>query len=122
MHEFPEVQAMVRQACAKVTPGTRLQRLKIIVGEASGHNSDHIAAHFAEASRGTPAEGASLEFIPEKLAAKCAVCGANYSREDPDLTCAACGSTELIILAGNRVRLAAVETTSKECAPITHGA
>jgi len=111
MHEFPEVQAMVQKACAEVPGNARIRKMKIVVGEASGHDPHHIEAHFAEASRGTRAEGAVLEFIAEKLAAKCADCGANYGRENPDLTCSACGSTELVITAGNGVRLSGVEAS-----------
>ena len=110
MHEFPEVQAMVKQACAQVPPGSRIKRLKIIVGEASGHDPRHIEAHFAEASRATSAEGAALEFIREKLAGTCTHCGAEFTGRGLVLACAQCGGSELTITAGNTVRLDAVET------------
>ena len=108
MHEFPEIQAMVQQACAQV-PG-HIKRLKIVVGEASGHNPHHIQEHFTDASRGTRAEGAVLEFISEKLAASCASCGASFQTKDLALSCDNCGSTELNITAGKNVRLVGVET------------
>ena len=108
MHEFPEVQALVQQAIAEAE-GARVTRLKIIVGEGSGHNPHHIQEHFIEASRGTSAEGAVLEFIPEKLAAKCAQCGAPFSAENQSFACEQCGSTELLICSGKAVRLIAVE-------------
>ena len=110
MHEFPEVQAMVQQACAQTPGQTRIKRLKILVGEASGHDPHHIQAHFTDASRGTRAEGAVLEFIPEKLAACCASCGAVFQPNDLAFSCQNCGSTELNITAGKSVRLAGVET------------
>jgi Zn finger protein HypA/HybF involved in hydrogenase expression len=110
MHEFPEVQAMVRDAGAQVPAGVRIKRLKIVVGEASGHDARHIEAHFAEASRGASAEGAVLEFIPEKLAATCAACGTPFNAARLSLACAQCGGTELTITAGNNVRLVGVET------------
>ncbi len=109
MHEFPEVQAMIRQACAQALAAGRITRLKIAVGEASGHDPRHIEAHFAKASRGTRAEGATLEFIHEKLAASCAVCGAEFKADAAALACARCGGTELVITAGKDVRLAGIE-------------
>jgi hydrogenase nickel incorporation protein HypA/HybF len=109
MHEFPEVQAMVREACAQAPPAARITRLRIVVGEASGHDPHHIEAHFADASRGTRAEGAALEFIAEKLAAKCAACGMEFSQGERAFACTRCGGTELLITAGNTVRLAGVE-------------
>ena len=112
MHEFPEVQAMVKQACAKLPIGARVKKLNIVVGEASGHDPHHIEAHFLDASRGTPAEGAVLEFIHEKLAAHCAACGTAFERNQLTLACAKCGATELIITGGNSVRLDGVVTDS----------
>src|SRR5438105_4747624 len=109
MHEFPEVQALVQQAIAEAAAGARIKRLKIVVGEASGHNAHHIQAHFTAASRGTAAEGAVLEFIPEKLSARCAACGAAFDNTQSALACTHCGGTELIISAGDDVRLAGVE-------------
>lgn len=109
MHEFREVQAMVRDA-AEQAGGLPIRRVKIVVGEASGHDTYHISAHFTEASRGTMAEGAVLEFIHEQLAARCAECGAQFSRDQVTPACTQCGGTELVITAGNAVRLAGVET------------
>jgi hydrogenase nickel insertion protein HypA len=109
VHEFPEVQAMVREAAARVPAGARIKRMQIVVGEASGHDARHIEAHFAEASRGTSAEGAKLEFVSEKLAATCSACGIQFNPGSLALTCAECGGTELKITAGNSVRLAGVE-------------
>ena len=108
MHEFPEVQAMIREALTQVAPGCRIKGLKIIVGEASGHDPHHIHAHFADAARGTLAEGATLEFISEKLAARCVNCGATFDSGSSALSCIRCGGTELAISAGKTVRLAAV--------------
>jgi hydrogenase nickel incorporation protein HypA/HybF len=109
MHEFPEVQALVRQACAQTPAARRIRRLIIVVGEASGHDPAHIADHFVEAALGTPAEGATLEFISEKLAAQCARCGAAFAPAPRVFACPQCGATELAITAGQRVRLAKVE-------------
>ncbi len=110
MHEFPEVHAMVLQACAQIPSGARIARMTIVIGEASGHDAHHIEEHFAAASRGTAAEGARLQFVPEKLAARCAACGAEFTGSDLTLACAKCGGTELVITAGDTVHLGTVET------------
>ena len=114
MHEFPEVQELVRQAAAQVAAGARIRRLRIVVGEASGHDPRHIESHFVEASRHTKAEGAMLEFISEKLAARCASCGADFDNREGAFTCEKCGGTELVITAGNTVRLAQVEAETAD--------
>lgn len=109
MHEFHEVQELVRQAAAQVGEGERIKRLWIVVGEASGHDPRHIESHFTEAARGTSAEGAVLEFISEKLAGRCASCGADFAVGEDTLACAQCGGVELVITAGKNVRLLEVE-------------
>ena len=108
MHEFAEMQAMLQQALAQCPEG-RVVRLRVVVGEASGHDAHHIGLHFREASRGTAAEYAELEFLSEGLAARCAACGMEYRTEDLCLSCASCGETRLVITAGDRVYLAGVE-------------
>ena len=108
MHEFPEVQAMVRSACA-AAPGKKIRRLTIAIGEASGHNPRHIQEHFLEASRATMAEGAELRFVAESLAARCANCGREFVTAERTFTCANCGGVELDIVAGRDVRLVKVD-------------
>jgi len=100
---------MVRKACEQAPAGLRIKRLTIVVGEASGHDPHHIQEHFADASRGTSAEGAALDFVIETLAAKCVTCGTNFPSGELVLACAQCGGTELIITGGKSVRLAKVE-------------
>lgn len=109
MHEFPEVQAMVRDACARLPAGKAIRKLVIVVGEASGHDPDHIAGHFDEAAAGTAAAGAALEFVIEKLLACCANCGAGFDGAGSAFACPQCGGTELEIIAGRAVRLDRVE-------------
>jgi len=104
---------MIKQACAQLPAGARVKKLQIVVGEASGHDPHHIEAHFLDASRGTGAEGAILEFIHEKLAAHCAACGTAFERGEQALACDKCGSTELVITGGNGVRLDGVVTDTR---------
>jgi len=89
--------------------GRRIGRLTVIVGEASGHSPEHLAEDLTAAAKGTPAEGAALELVVEKLAARCARCGAAFAPKPLVLACPACGSAELTITAGQQVRLDRVE-------------
>jgi hydrogenase nickel incorporation protein HypA/HybF len=109
MHEFSAIQALIRDACAELSAGAQVQRLIIVVGEASGHDVAHLRAHFDEASRGTPAEGATLQFVREKLTACCSACGTEFVPEGLLLACTHCGGAELVIRGGDSVRVKAVE-------------
>ncbi|MCL5098583.1 MAG: hydrogenase maturation nickel metallochaperone HypA [Candidatus Omnitrophica bacterium] len=112
MHEFPEVQQLVRDALTRVPQSKRIRRLVIAIGEASGITPEGIEHHFPAAARGTPAENAVLEFQREKLAARCAHCAAEFKPQGMALACPQCGSTELTITGGQGVRLADIEIGS----------
>lgn len=109
MHEFAAIRALVHDACAQLSTGERVTRLTIVVGEASGHDEQHLRAHFDEACRGTPAEGATLQFVSEKLTARCSHCGAEFAPEGLLLACSHCGGTELAISGVETIRVKAIE-------------
>ncbi len=113
MHEFREVQSMLHEACAQAGPGVRIRNLTVALGEASGHDADHLRTHFVEAARGTPAEDAELIVVREALAAQCTRCGAEYSSSESTLSCVHCGGIELNVTKGARVYLAGVEMESE---------
>lgn len=109
MHEFGAIRALIGDACANLPTGARVRRMVIVVGEASGHDADHLRGHFEEAACGTPAEGASLHFVREKLTACCSHCGAEFVPEGLLLACTHCGGNELAISGGDGIRVEAVE-------------
>jgi hydrogenase nickel incorporation protein HypA/HybF len=109
MHELQQARRLLQEALAQRGNGRRITTLTVIVGEASGHSPEHIAEDFVAAARGTPAAGAALVFQVEKLAARCARCGAAFEPKPPVLACPACSSAELTITAGHEVRLGRAE-------------
>jgi hydrogenase nickel incorporation protein HypA/HybF len=109
MHELHQARLLLQEAQTRAGKGRRVRRLTVIVGEASGHWPEHLAEDFAAAAKGTPAEGAVLELLVEKLAARCAQCGGAFEPKPLVLACPACGSAELTITAGQQVRLDRVE-------------
>jgi hydrogenase nickel incorporation protein HypA/HybF len=109
MHESGQVQALLHEALARTPGSSRLRTLRILVGEACGHSPPHLAEHFSQAAKGTRAQGAVLEFALEKLAAQCARCKAPFDSGQLSFACPNCGNTDLVITAGNTVRLLEVE-------------
>lgn len=112
MHEYPVVRDLISQAMASLPPGARLKLLRICIGEASGISRACVEHYFPTASKGTAAEGASLEFTEEKLAARCRHCQLDFNSEPGQLRCPACGSTQLQITSGQEIRLLGFETLS----------
>jgi hydrogenase nickel incorporation protein HypA/HybF len=65
MHELRLAQDLVKKADAAACKqgARRVVRVKVTLGALSGVSADHLRQRFAEAARGTSAEGARLETI-----------------------------------------------------------
>ncbi len=76
MHELRLAQDLVSKidAVACERHARRVVGVKVTLGALSGVSADHLQQHFAEAARGTSAEGARLE----------AVLGADAAAPDAD--------------------------------------
>jgi len=109
MDEFPAVQSVVKSTLALAGKAQRIKRLKVIVGERSGLSLQGLREHFKPAALGTPAENAVLELFEEKCIAQCAECETDFKPHKLTLACPFCGSTQLNYIAGNQIKIAAVE-------------
>ena len=66
MHEYHMIERAVQQAiaAAQKSNAMRITKIRIVVGECSGLAPEIISAHFAQAAKGTIAEGAELAIRP----------------------------------------------------------
>jgi hydrogenase nickel incorporation protein HypA/HybF len=108
MHEFVATQELVRVALEEAA-GRRIRHLKVKVGEWAGVFPRYIEYYFPAVAKGTLAEGATVEFIEEKLSGRCAKCGAPFEPKALVFTCEVCGGTELELTAGKGVELLELE-------------
>ena len=108
MHEFPATQELVRIALEEGA-GRRIRRIKVKIGEWAGLYPDYLEHYFPMVAEGTLAEGASLEFVLEKLAGRCAKCGAEFRPKAGVFACEVCGGTELELTAGKGLELVELE-------------
>lgn len=114
MHEFPVTRSLLDAALAEGAAhgARRITRLKVVVGEMSGFVPESIAFYFATLAKGTPAEAARLEFVTEKMAARCRGCGAEFTPRELAFTCERCGGVELEITAGRGAMLVEADLES----------
>ena len=115
MHELMVTESLLEIALrhARDAEAGRITDLHLVIGELSSVIDDSVQFYWDIVSEGTPAEGAKLHFrrIPAEMA--CQECGETY---DPkvELTCPACNSSNVRIVAGQEFYLEAIEVNSDE--------
>ena len=115
MHELMVTESLLEIALrhAQDAEAGRITDLYLVIGELSSVIDDSVQFYWDIVSEGTPAEGATLHFrrIPAEMA--CQACAERY---DPkvDLTCPACGSSNVRIVSGQEFYLEAIEVNSDE--------
>lgn len=115
MHELMVTESLLEITLrhARQANAGRVTDLHLVIGELSSVIDDSVQFYWDFVSEGTPAEGARLHFrrIPAEMA--CQDCGETY---DPkvDLTCPACGSSNVRVVAGQEFFLEAIEVGDDE--------
>jgi hydrogenase nickel incorporation protein HypA/HybF len=81
MHEIGLMQEALNVALkqAKQVGATRVERVTLRVGEASGADYDVLRMSFAVATQGTIAEGATLDIEPTPIVCQCSSCGHEFT-------------------------------------------
>lgn len=111
MHESGRAEAVFRTLQAELAkhPGKRVRRVKLLVGELSGADADHIIEHLQEYAQGTPLEGAEYEVVEQAVEFACAECGARYGADSEEPGCPQCGSLRHTLAAGHEFAVEAME-------------
>jgi len=100
----------VVSAIAERVGDGRVARVQLEVGRFSGVVPDALRFCFDVCARGTSLESATLEIVEIPGVASCRACGARVGIEPPLPLCP-CGSADLDLLAGQEMRISAVELT-----------
>lgn len=116
MHEGKFTEEIVDAVLSELekTAGKPL-RIRVRVGEMLHLEPESVRLHFEAMTRDTRLDGAELELeeIPVLLA--CRACAWQGGAEDHHvLFCAACGSTEVNVLAGRDVRVDAIDLETEK--------
>lgn len=110
MHELMVTESILEIAVrhAEKAGAARVTDLNLVIGELSSVVDDSVQFYWDFVSEGTVAEGAKLHFrrIPAELA--CQDCGQRYGLSQ-DLTCPACRSNNIRVLAGREFYLESIE-------------
>lgn len=107
MHEFGVANEVI-EICAAASGGARITRVVLEIGKLSAVLPDAVRFCFDAATEGTVAEGAELEIIEVPGLVRCEACGREMTRDRPLGHCA-CGGTSFESLAGDGLRIKAME-------------
>ena len=107
MHEVGLLEEVI--AAAEARAGDRkVARVVLEVGKLSSYLPDAVRFAFEHCSEGTTLEGAALEIVETPGLARCRACGGEVPLSGPLGQCA-CGGIDLEWLAGEDVRVRAIE-------------
>lgn len=85
--------------------GGPVRTIHLRIGELSGVNEDALRFAFDVLSRGTIAEGGTLECEIIPLAARCRACGAEFHPRDLVFLCQSCGDADIEVMTGREMEV-----------------
>jgi len=111
MHELAITQSMLdlvlRQA--EEAGADKVEKINLVLGEMTGVVGRCVQFYFDFLSKGTPAEGAALNFREIPTTAKCRECGQEFELGEFDWTCPHCRSNNMEITGGKELYVESIE-------------
>jgi len=94
MHELPITEQIIKIATEHglKARASKIERIRLVVGERSGYISESIQMYFDIISKDTICEGAVLEIETVKPKLKCPNCGELFEKLPMRFDCPACGT------------------------------
>jgi hydrogenase nickel incorporation protein HypA/HybF len=123
MHELAVTESILEIALrhADRAHATQITDLYLVIGDLASIVDDSIQFYWDIISRDTIAEGAVLHFRRVATQLRCLACEQVYQPTDEELACPACGSENVMVVAGEEFRLEAInvenETQPTEAEP-----
>ena len=107
MHEISLIESIIEIITAEMPKHniTRVEAIKLKIGEMRQVIPDTLLFGFQVLSKGTPLEGAELivENVPTK--GHCKICDQDFAMEDWFSNCPECGKAEYDIISGRELRV-----------------
>jgi len=111
MHELSITQSMLdlvlRQA--EEAGAEKVEKINLVLGEMTGVVGRCVQFYFDFLSKGTPAEGAALNFKEIPTTARCRNCGKDFELGEFDWTCPHCQSNNIEITGGKELYVESIE-------------
>jgi len=114
MHELAVTQNVLEIALrhARQAGAGRITTIHLVVGQLSSIVDDSVSFYWDFVARGTPAEGARLEFRRLEARFTCQACGHAFPPQGDRWSCPACESEQVRVTAGEEFYVEAIEIDS----------
>jgi len=103
MHEASVTEALVKIALEEAAKNgaKKVERIKLVVGEATGYMQESLEMYFRNFTKGSILEGAELVCTYVKPKIKCPSCGKLFERKLFTFDCPDCGTPGTMTSVGN---------------------
>ena len=111
MHELAITQSMLDLVLkqAEEAGSEKVAKISLVIGEMTGVVARSVQFYFDFLCKGTPAEGAVLDFRVIPTTARCGNCGKEFELGEFDWTCPHCGSNNIEITGGKELFVESIE-------------
>jgi hydrogenase nickel incorporation protein HypA/HybF len=111
MHEMSLAESVLQliEDAAREQDFRRVHRVTLEIGRLAAVEAEAMRFCFDAVTRGSIAEGASLEIIDVPGTGRCDACGHTLEMQEPYGLCPKCGSARLQVIAGDRMRVKDLE-------------
>jgi len=115
MHELPVTEQIVKIVTehGQKARASKIERIRLVVGERSGYVGESIQMYFDVVGKGTICEGAELEIVTVRPRLKCPACGTYFERRPMRFDCPACGTDGEPTDIGREFYIDSIEITEK---------
>lgn len=111
MHELSITQSMLDLVLKQAEEGgaDKVERINLVLGEMTGVVGRCVQFYFDFLSKGTPAEGAALNFKVIPTTARCRDCSKEFKLGEFDWTCPHCQGNNIEIIGGKELYVESIE-------------
>ncbi len=111
MHELAITQSMLEIVLrhARQAGAPRVVEIHLVIGQLSSIVDDSVAFYWDMVARGTPAEGARLDFRRVPARFQCQACAHEFAPPPETWACPACASQQVRVIAGEEFSVESIE-------------
>jgi hydrogenase nickel incorporation protein HypA/HybF len=109
VHELPITQNILQIALRHAGDAEKIIRVNLVIGDLSSVIGDSVQFYWDMISKGTIAEGSTLNFKRIKASFRCEECENEYEPIGHEFNCTHCGSNQVVLVAGREFQLESIE-------------
>jgi hydrogenase nickel incorporation protein HypA/HybF len=97
---------------AELHGGCRVEKIRLVIGELTGHRTEDMQFYFDIVTEGTSLEGARLDVEYVRPVLECPCCGLSFEKAGPSLRCPACRTMARLTGSGRELYIDALEVSN----------